>query len=51
MQFGQSTYIFDEDEGLAVFALILSNPSSTDITLLVLYDDDDPAASGELHIP
>ena len=33
--FNQSTYSVDEDDGLAQLILVLSNPSSTDITVQV----------------
>ena len=35
VRFDQSTYIVDEDEGPAQPVLVLSNPSSTDITVVV----------------
>ena len=35
MTFSQSTYSVNEDAGTAQIALILSNPSSTDITVVV----------------
>ena len=47
IQFEQSTYVFDEGDGPAVFVLVLSNPSSTNITVQVLYDEDDNTASGK----
>jgi len=37
--FSQSTYIVDEDDGPAQPVLILSNPSSTDITVQVTSND------------
>ncbi|XP_065915711.1 extracellular matrix protein 3-like [Dysidea avara] len=39
-RFEQSIYNFDEGNGPAVFVLVLSNPSSTDIVVQVLYDDN-----------
>jgi len=35
ISFNQSTYIVDEDDGPAQPVLVLSNPSSTDITVQV----------------
>ena len=43
--FNQSTYSVDEDNGLVQPVLILSNPSSTDITVQVITDDN--TATGE----
>jgi len=42
--FGDRTYSVDEDDGPAQPVLVLSNPSSTDITVQVR-DDDDTATS------
>ena len=35
VRFNQSSYIVDEDEGPAQPVLVLSNPSSTDITVVI----------------
>ena len=40
MSFNHSTYIVDEDDGPAQPVLVLSNPSSTDITVRVLNQDN-----------
>ena len=45
--FNQSTYIFNEDDGPAQPVLVLSNPSSTDIVVEVLSDDN--TAIGESY--
>ena len=45
VNFGQSTYSYDEDAGPAQPVLVLSNPSSTDITVQVLSTDG--TATGE----
>ena len=37
--FNQSTYNVDEDDGPAQLVLVLSNPSSTDITISVFSTD------------
>ena len=42
--FNQSEYSVDEDDGLAIVVLILSNPLSTDITVLV--EDTNGSATG-----
>ena len=39
VSFNQSTYIVDEDEGPAQPVLVLSNPSSTDFTVIVNVTD------------
>ena len=39
MKFNQSTYNVDEDDGPAQPVLVLSNPSSTDITISVFSTD------------
>ena len=39
MKFNQSTYNIDEDDGPAQPVLVLSNPSSTDITISVFSTD------------
>ena len=39
VSFNQSIYIVDEDDGPAQPVLVLSNPSSTDITVQVLNED------------
>jgi len=39
VQFEQSTYFVDEDDIPRNFVLVLSNPSSTDITVQVLNND------------
>ena len=44
MAFSNRTYSVDEDDGPAQPVLVLSNPSSTDITVQVR-DDDDTATS------
>ena len=43
--FNQSTYRVDEDDGPAQPVLVLSNPSSTDITVQVT--NTDGSATGE----
>ena len=43
--FNESTYDFNEAAGYVVPVLVLSNPSSTDITVRVLTTDD--SATGE----
>ena len=43
--FSQSTYSYDEDAGPAQHVLVLSNPSSTDITVQVFSTDG--TATGE----
>ena len=48
MNFGQSVYTIGEDKRLVQLALILSNPSTTDITIRVLSDDG--SATGETLI-
>ena len=40
MSFNHSTYIVDEDDGPVQPVLVLSNPSSTDITVRVLNHDN-----------
>jgi len=45
VRFSQSTYSFNEDDGPAQPALVLSNPSSTDITVQVR--SSDITATGE----
>ena len=40
MGFNHSTYIVDEDDGSAQPVLVLSNPSSTDITVQVSNEDN-----------
>ena len=40
VSFNQSTYSVDEDDGAAQPVLVLSNPSSTDITVQVISSDD-----------
>ena len=40
IQFEQSTYTVDEDDGPAQPVLVLSNPSSTDITVQVFSQDN-----------
>ena len=45
MSFNQSTYSVDEDDGPAQPVLVLSNPSSTDITVQVR--SNDITATGE----
>ena len=44
MGFNQSEYSVDEDDGLVTVVLILSNPLSTNITVLV--KDSDGSATG-----
>ena len=44
VRFSQSTYSFNEDDGPAQPALVLSNPSSTDITVQVI-DTENTAIS------
>ena len=39
VSFSQSAYFIDENAGQIQLALILSNPSSTDITVAVLNED------------
>ncbi|XP_065895682.1 sodium/calcium exchanger 1-like [Dysidea avara] len=46
--FNQSTYTINEDDGLVTIVLILSNPSTTDITVQVLTTDG--SATGEYGI-
>jgi len=46
VSFNQSTYMVDEDEGPAQPVLVLSNPSSTDITVVVT----DSSGSGNRSI-
>ena len=48
MRFERPTYSVDEDDGPAQPALILSNPSSTDITVQVF--NTDGTATGECCI-
>ena len=43
--FNQSIYIVDEDTGPAQLTLVLSNPSSSDITVQVVTEDE--TATGE----
>ena len=43
--FNQSMYNVDEDDGLAQLILVLSNPSSSDITVQVVTEDG--SATGE----
>ena len=43
--FNQSIYIVDEDTGPAQLTLVLSNPSSSDITVQVITEDG--SATGE----
>ena len=45
VNFSQSTYSVDEDDGPAQLVLVLSNPSSTDITVEVT--SNDITATGE----
>ena len=45
VSFSQSTYSINEDVGSIQLTLVLSNPSSTDITVQVV--DDDNTATGE----
>jgi len=45
ISFNQSTYSVDEDDGAAQPVLVLSNPSSTDITVQVR--SKDKTATGE----
>ena len=45
VRFEQSTYSVDEDDGPAQPVLVLSNPSSTDITVEVF--NTDGSATGE----
>ena len=45
ISFNQSTYSVDEDDGPAQPVLVLSNPSSTDITVQV--GSNDITATGE----
>jgi len=45
LKFDQSTYSADEDDGLVQATLVLSNPSSTDITVQVI--DTADTATGE----
>jgi len=45
ISFNQSTYTVDEDDGPAQPVLVLSNPSSTDITVQVR--SNDITATGE----
>ena len=45
VMFSQSTYSVNEDDGPAQPVLVLSNPSSTDITVQVR--DDENTATGE----
>jgi len=45
VNFEQSTYNIDEDDGPAQPVLVLSNPSSTDIIVEVLNTDE--SATGE----
>ena len=44
VRFSETTYNFNEDAGLAQPVLVLSNPSSTDITVVVR-DDQNTATS------
>ena len=37
--FDQSTYSIDEDDGPAQLVLVLTNPSSTDLTVQVISSD------------
>ena len=46
VSFNQSTYSVNEDDGPAQPVLVLSNPSSTDITVQVI-SSDDITATGE----
>ena len=48
IRFSQSTYNVDEDDGPAQPVLVLSNPSSTDITVQVF--DNDVSATSECFI-
>ena len=48
VMFEQQIYSVDEDDGLAPPALILSNPSSTDITVQVF--STSVSATGEYYI-
>ena len=48
MSFNHSTYIIDEDDGSIQPVLVLSNPSSTDITIQVV--NEDSTATGEYPI-
>ena len=48
MKFNQSTYNVDEDDGPAQPVLVLSNPSSTDITISVFSTDG--SATGKDNI-
>ena len=45
VNFSQATYSFNEDAGSAQLGLVLSNPSSTDITVQVR--DNENTATGE----
>ena len=45
ISFGQPTYSVNEDDGPAQLVLVLSNPSSTDITVQV--GDTQNTATGE----
>ena len=46
--FNQSTHTINEDDGLVTIVLILSDPSTTDITVQVLTTDG--SATGEYGI-
>ena len=48
ISFNQSTYSVDEDDGPAQPVLVLSNPSSTDITVQVF--DNDATATSECFL-
>ena len=45
LNFPESSYIINENDGLLHSALLLSNPSSTDVTVQVLTSND--SANGE----
>ena len=50
IDFNQSTYNVDEDDGPAQPVLVLSNPSSTDITISV-FSTDGSATGNDILLP
>ena len=50
MRFSQSLYFGHEMDGLVQIDILISNPSSVDITLLVSSDDSDASSEGILYL-